>query len=105
MEIIFYNITAIVVGLLLIYYGIYSLTKKNKKVFGILTLVISFFYIGFGIWGFFLNEYQFIVILGFVAFTLIEIIFFLLFNKKENVTRNGNKEPKKKKEEDSDYLE
>jgi hypothetical membrane protein len=104
MEIIFYNNTAIVIGLLLAYYGSYSLIKRKKKLFGIATIVISSFDIGFGIWGFFLNEYQFIVILRILAFTLIEIIFFLLFNKKEDKTKN-NKTKVKKEENEEDYLE
>lgn len=105
MEIIFYNITAIVIGLLIGYYGIYSLVKRNKRLFGILTIVMACFYIGFGTWGFFLNDYQFIVILGFIAFTLIEIIFFLLFNKKEEKKDTKKKKQEVKKEEDTDYLE
>lgn len=105
MEIIFYNITALVLGCLLIYYGLFCLIKKNKKLFGGLTLGVSAFYIGFGIWGFFLTDYQFLVILAILAFTLIEIIFFVLFNKKEAVKRNGNNQNKKKEEKDSDYLE
>ena len=104
MEIIFYNITALVIGCLLIYYGLFCLIKKNKKLFGGLTLGVSAFYVGFGIWGFFLADYQFLVILAILAFTLIEIIFFVLFNKKEPVKRNGNKETKPIKKEDSDYL-
>lgn len=92
MGIIFYNITSIVIGLLLIYFGIFSIIKKKKLLFGILTLVNSLFFIGFGIFGFFLPEeyeqYSFIVILAMLAFSIIEIIVFILLYKKE--------EPKKK---------
>ena len=96
--------TAIGLGLLLGYYGIYSIIKNNKKLFGGLTIGVSIFYLFFGVWGFFLDDYQFLTILSILAFTLIEIIFFLLFNKKETVKRNGNKEVKKK-EDAKDYLE
>lgn len=106
MEIIFYNITAIVIGLLLAYYGVISIIKRKKILFGILTIITSLFFMGFGVGGFFFPEdHSFVVILSILAFTLIEIIFFVLFNKKED---NKNVKPKKKKEElkeDSDYLE
>ena len=105
MEIIFYNITAIVVGCFLIYYGLYSLIKKNKFVFGIASLVIAIIIIGFGIWGFFLGDYQFLVILALLAFVLIEIIFFVLFNKKETVKRNGNKNDFKPKKVEKESIE
>ena len=87
MAIIFYNIASISIGLLLIYFGIFSIVKKQKKLFGILTLVNSLFFIGFGIFGFFLpkeyESYSVIVILAMLAFSIIEILFFVLLYKKE----------------------
>ena len=67
MGIIFYNIASILIGLILIYLGIICIIKKDRKPFGISTLVDSVFFIGFGILGFFLTGdlevYSFIVIL------------------------------------------
>lgn len=105
MEIIFYNIVAIVIGLLLAYYGSISMIKRKKILFGGLTIGVSVFFIGFGVGGFFFpDDHSYIVILSILAFTLIEIIFFLLFNKKED----DKKKPKKAlkgEAKDSDYLE
>ena len=88
MGIIFYNIASITVGLILIYLGIICIIKKDKKPFGITTLVNSVFFIGFGIFGFFLygdlEVYSFIVILAMLAFSIFEILLFLLLYKKED---------------------
>ncbi len=87
MEIIFYNILSIVIGTILIYFGIFSIVKKKKLLFGILTLIHAVLFVGFGIFGFLLPEeykdYSFIVILAMLAFTLTEIICFVLLYKKE----------------------
>jgi hypothetical protein len=87
MEIIFYNILSITIGTILIYFGIATILKKKKLLFGILTLIHAVLFIGFGIFGFLLPEeyknYSFIVILAMLAFSLTEIICFLLLYKKE----------------------
>ena len=87
MEIIFYNILSIVIGPILIYFGIFSIVKKKKLLFGILTLIHAVLFVGFGIFGFLLPEeykdYSFIVILAMLAVTLTEIICFVLLYKKE----------------------
>lgn len=109
MEIIFYNILSMTVGAILIYFGIVSIIKKNKLLFGILTLVHSALFIGFGIFGFLLPEeykdYSFIVILAMLAFTITEIICFLLLYKKEETKENQkpNKKVKLKQTVDEEH--
>lgn len=104
MKIIFYNIVSLVLGLILAYYAITTIVKRNKKLFGILSLVIAVLFEGFGVFGFCLpkeyEEYSIIVILGMLVCAIFEIILFLTLNKKEEVKRNGNKEEKKKEEDD-----
>lgn len=100
MKILFYNIASILLGLLLIYYAIVTIVKNKKTLFGSLSLGVAALFIGFGIFGFVLPEeygnYSFIVVLGMLLCTIIEILLFLTLNKKEPVKRNGNKDVKKK---------
>ena len=87
MTIIFYNICSITIGLLLIYFGIFSIVKMKKVLFAILTFVHALLFIGFGIFGFCLpkefEEYSFIVILAMLAFSITEILCFILLGKTE----------------------
>ncbi|MBQ9124170.1 MAG: hypothetical protein IJY14_00625 [Acholeplasmatales bacterium] len=92
---IFYNIVSILIGLILIAHSISSL-KKNKKLFGILTIIHSLLFIGFGIGGFFLPKgYEVITILAMLAFCITMVLSILLFNKKEKKIDTGANKSKK----------
>ncbi len=80
---IFYIIVAIILGLLLIFYGI-SLNVR-KEIFKSLPIyILSFLYIGLGIYGFFINsDYEWIIIIALILLCVISLVVFkLLFPKK-----------------------
>jgi len=95
---LFYNIASILVGILLIGFGIMTLIKKKKILFSILTFVHSALFIGFGILGFFLmnTEYEFMTILAMLAFTLTFLIVMLTLYKKEPKKKDDNDPAMKK---------
>ena len=82
---IFYNVTSIVIGVLLIVFGIFTLINKKKILFAVLTFVHSVLFIAFGILGFFLFETQYepMTILAMLAFSITYIICILTLYKKE----------------------
>ena len=94
---LFYNIASILVGVLLIAFGIFTLIKKKKILFCVLTFIHSALFIGFGILGFFLmnTEYEFITILAMLAFTITYLLVMLTLYKKE--PRNNDDNPAMKK--------
>lgn len=82
---IFYNIVSIVVGVILIVFGIIQIVKKKKLAIGIVSLVHSLLFVFLGIICFFLpEEYQFITILGMLAITITMILSLLLINIKNS---------------------
>lgn len=82
---IFYNIVSIVVGVILIVFGILQIVKKKKLAIGIVAIVHSVLFIFLGISCFFLpDEYQFITILGMLAITITMILSLLLINIKNS---------------------
>ncbi len=78
----FYNIFGIVLGLMLLYFGIVKLIKEKTKLFSILTIIHSGLFIFFGIFGFFLpKEYEFLTILALLAFSITMAIIMLTLYK------------------------
>lgn len=81
MENIFYNIISILVGLILVYFGVSNI-KNSKKLFSVLTLIHALLFLGFGITGFFLpKEYQYITVLSMLAFCITMGITILVLKK------------------------
>ena len=89
---LFYNIASIIVGLLLIAFGIFTLLKKKKVLFCILTFIHSALFIGFGIFGFFLanTDYEMMSILSMLAFTITYLLVMLTLYKKEPKNKEDN---------------
>ena len=78
---IFYNIVSISIGVILLVFGITQIIK-NKKAFGIISIVHSLLFIGVGVYGFFIpKDYEFIPVLAMLAFTVTMILSFLLTKK------------------------
>jgi len=77
---IFYNIISIVIGIILIVFGIIELIRHNKSM-GIISLIHGILFIGFGTYGFFVpKEYEFITVLSMLALA-VTMIFALLLTK------------------------
>ena len=89
---LFYNIASILVGVLLIAFGIFTLIKKKNILFCVLTFIHSALFIGFGILGFFLmnTEHEFITILAMLAFTITYLLVMLTLYKKEPKNNEDN---------------
>ena len=94
---LFYNIASIVVGLILIAFGIFTLIRKKKVLFCVLTFIHSALYIGFGILGFTLmnTEYEFMTILSMLAFTITYLLVLLTLYKREPKKDESNPALKK----------
>lgn len=87
---IFYNCVSIIIGLVLIYFGITQLLKKKLPV-GITASIHSVLFLGTGICGFFLpQEYQFITILAMLAFCITMAIPMILIKDGKNSKKNSN---------------
>ena len=81
---IFYNVVSILIGLIVLSFGIIKIIKEKKLLFPIICMIHSVLFIGFGILGFFVpEEYSYIPILAILAFVITLIIFFLTIGKKE----------------------
>lgn len=81
---IFYNIVSIVIGILLIIFGIIQIVKQNKAI-GIASLIHGILLIPVGILGFFLPEqYSFITILAMLALAVTMILTLLLTKTKKS---------------------
>ena len=81
---IFYNSASIIVGIILLVFGIIQMVKKNIAL-GIISVIHSLLFITVGILGFFLpDEYQFITILGMLAFAVTMILSLLLTKKNKS---------------------
>jgi hypothetical protein len=95
---LFYNIASVLIGILLIFFGVMTLMKKKKIAFSVLTFIHAAFFIGFGILGFTLmgTEYEVITILAMLAFTITFLIVMLTLYKKEPVKKD-NDDPTMKK--------
>ena len=75
---IFYNIVSIVVGIILIGFGIVQIIKKVRSI-GIISIIHGLLFIGSGIGGFFLpKNYEFISILAMLALAVTMILSLLL---------------------------
>ncbi len=95
---LFYNIASVLIGILLIFFGVMTLMKKKKIAFSVLTFIHAALFIGFGILGFTLmgTEYEVITILAMLAFTITFLIVMLTLYKKELVKKD-NDDPTMKK--------
>lgn len=81
---IFYNVVSILVGIIVLIFGIVKIVKDKKLLFPIICIIHALLFIGFGILGFFIPEYySFIPILALLAFVITLIVFFLTIGKKE----------------------
>ena len=81
---IFYNIVSILIGLIVLCFGIIKIINEKKLLFPIICIAHSILFIAFGILGFFVpEEYSFIPILAILAFVITLIVFFLTVGKKE----------------------
>ena len=81
----FYSIIGIIIGVILIAFGIVTLVLKKKILFSVLTFIHAALIMGFAILGFFLidTEYEPMPILSLLAFSLTYIIVILTLYKKE----------------------
>ena len=87
---IFYNVLSIIIGLILIVFGILMIVKNKKILFAIVCFIHAILFIGFGVAAFFFpDKYSFIPILSMLAFTITMILSYLLLYK------NNNQENKK----------
>ena len=74
MNALFYNIVSIILGLLVIGFGIMKI-KKQPILLIIIAIAHGLGFLGFGIGGFFVPEkYEFITILGMLALTITLLI-------------------------------
>lgn len=82
---IFYNVVSIIIGLILIPFGIITMIKQKKIAFSLLTIVDGILLIFFGVYGFFLaKEYGYITILSILAFVVIQIVAILTMYKNKS---------------------
>ncbi len=81
---IFYNSVSIIIGVIVLIFGITKIIKDKKFLFPIICIIHALLFIGFGIFGFFIPEkYNFIPILAILAFVITLIVCFLTIGKKE----------------------
>lgn len=81
---IFYNVVSIVIGVILISFGIVQIVKHIIGV-GIISLIHGVLFLGVGISCFFLPEkYQFITILSMLALAITMILTLLLTKKNKS---------------------
>ena len=74
MNALFYNIVSIILGVLVIGFGIMKI-KKQPLLLIIISIIHGLGFLGFGIGGFFVPEkYEFITILGMLALTITLLI-------------------------------
>ena len=84
MDNIFYNIVSIVVGVILIGFGIVKIIKKPMAM-GIISFIHGILFVGAGIGGFFIpKEYGFITILSMLALAVTMILSLLLLKTTKN---------------------
>lgn len=82
---IFYNVVSILIGIILIAFGILKIVKNRKIAFAIVCFIHSILFLGFGVAGFFFpDKYSFIPILSMLAFAITMILCYILMNKKED---------------------
>ncbi len=78
MDNIFYNIVSIVIGVILIGFGMVKIIKKPLSL-GIISLIAGILFVGTGVGGFFVpKEYGFITILAMLAIAVVMIFVLLL---------------------------
>ena len=82
---IFYSSVSILIGILLFAFGIYQFFKGNRKLLGIISIIHSLLFIGFGVYGYIIpKKYEVIIVLALLAFTITMIITLLLLFKKDD---------------------
>ena len=91
MNSIFYNIFSIIVGILVIGFGI---MKHKQKLFVVIMIILhGLAFLGFGIYGFFVpKEYEYITILAMLAFTItLAITLMTIYDKKLDNNKSNRK--------------
>ena len=87
---IFYNVVSILIGIMLIVFGVFKIIKNKKIAFAVICFIHGALFMGFGIAGFFFpDKYSFIPILAMLAFSITMIICYILMNPK--VDKNNKK--------------
>ncbi len=85
---IFYSVVAIILGLVLIIYGIkLNISKANLK--SIPIYIIALMYVGVGVYGFFINQdYDWAIILALIVICIITLVIFGVLFKKDQITKH-----------------
>lgn len=92
----FYNITSIVLGILLFLNLILSLQKIKSAMTRIVTIVTSIGLIGIGVGGFFIpNEFEYITILVMLVLSILYVIYVYVLIKKAKKTQQTEKKSSK----------
>ena len=79
----FYSIVSLILGVFLLIFASFCITKKNKISFIIITYLVGLAYIGVGVWSFFLlnKDYEFIPVLCMLGITILYVVVFLFYDR------------------------
>lgn len=81
---LFYNLVAIILGLIILFYAIKLIINKDK-IKGICFIIISLLYMGLGIYGFFIKkDIDYIIIICLIILCVITLVVFSLLFKNNN---------------------
>lgn len=81
---LFYNLVAIILGLIIIFYAIKLIVNKDK-IKGICFIIISILYIGLGIFGFFIKkDIDYIIVISLIVLCIVTLVLFSLLFKNNN---------------------
>ncbi len=81
---LFYNLVAIILGLIIIFYAIKLIINKDK-IKGICFIIISILYIGLGIFGFFIKkDIDYIIVISLIVLCIVTLVLFSLLFKNNN---------------------
>ena len=81
---LFYNLVAIILGLIIIFYAIKLIINKDK-IKGICFIIISILYIGLGIFGFFIKkDIDYLIVISLIVLCIVTLVLFSLLFKNNN---------------------
>lgn len=81
---LFYNLVAIILGLIILFYAIKLIINKDK-IKGICFIIIALLYMGLGIYGFFIKkDIDYIIIICLIILCVITLVVFSLLFKNNN---------------------
>ena len=81
---LFYNLVAIILGLIIIFYAIKLIINKDK-IKGICFIIIAILYIGLGIFGFFIKkDIDYIIVISLIVLCIVTLVLFSLLFKNNN---------------------